>query len=66
MSAFGGDDILAPSASLRFAHDGAELHAEIWEPQKPEIKGTLYHCHGIAESNETASVQRLARAGTGA
>ena len=54
-------DILQPSSSQRFACLGADLHAEAWEPPSTP-QGTLYHSHGVCESNHTVTVQRLARA----
>ena len=50
--------ILEPNASLRFECDGADLHYEVWEPDG-SVKGTLYHSHGVCESNETTNTQRL-------
>ena len=50
--------ILKPSGSLRFACDGADLHYEVWEPEGT-VRGTLYHSHGVCESNETTNTQRL-------
>ena len=38
--------------------DGADLHYEVWEPDG-SVKGTLYHSHGVCESNETTNTQRL-------
>ena len=54
-------DVLQPSSSQRFACLGADLHAEAWEPPSTP-QGTLYHSHGVCESNHTVTVQRLARA----
>ena len=54
-------DHIKPSASARFAHGDVELHYETWEPARA-ASATVYHCHGVCESNETVTVQRLARA----
>ena len=51
--------ILEPNASLRFECDGADLHYEVWEPENAAVRGTLYHSHGVCESNETTNTQRL-------
>ena len=51
--------ILEPNASLRFECDGADLHYEVWEPENAVVRGTLYHSHGVCESNETTNTQRL-------
>ena len=50
--------ILEPNASLRFECVGADLHYEVWEPDG-SVKGTLYHSHGVCESNQTTNTQRL-------
>ena len=56
-------DILEPASSARFECDGADLHYETWEPAAGAApRGTLFHAHGVCESNHTVTVQRLARA----
>jgi len=52
--------ILKPNASRRFACDGADLHYEIWDPNET-ARGTIFHSHGVCESNETTNTQRLAQ-----